>query len=886
LARIPVDKKFFDLRGGLNTEASPLSFPDNTTSDESNLEILIDGTRRRRKGINPERDETSTQIPAATVDYDAGDSFNSFTWYNVGTISDLVYIVVQIGSELHFYRDSGTTISNQKHPFTVDLGNYVTEPEDPTNVFTTPVTFAYGDGRLYVAHPRMESLQVTYVSDTEAFVVQPIFVQVREFEDIEDGIPLYERPAHDTSGDTTTRPGGVLGNDDIPNSHEYNLINRGWIVDDPDTGAERVAIDNGYWPPKNYIPWYGYVAWEDPGLTVRASGDVGWNTLSHYKDWDTEKLDGEDWFNADAPKGSLVINPWNNTGVQSSTLQNEVGGCNINGTNTNPTPGYEGSAIIDGFAATDPTTEVRVLFTIIGDHSSKLIGERINAKSLGIAGYEGSAFISYRRTCYFNYVTLTLETVPTYDVGTNTSQFYADVPFTYKGKNISSSINAYSGTLVGDNKSYASSGLLGPLFYKSYKGIFQAGSIFINENPSITTRRPACLSWYAGRLFYAGVDDSRWSDTVFFSRVVEQKDDIGYCFQRNDPTHPEQNALYPADGGTIQIPNVGNIKALHSMDASLLVFSDQGVWEISGANYFAADDIIVRQIDNSDVIVPKGITSIDEGLVYLSSRGVHLLARDQYGRIVTQNISETTIQSLWDQLSDAEKKAAFLAYNENRNQVYLCHSYNDPSGDPTIINRILILDMRIGAWYKWDIGASALASIRLVHPIKEATSTNERNKMKYFVLSSAFSVLTVADQSQESFLDFNLEEAMPYLETGYDNLGDFSTQRTAPTIHVYSFNTVTGYGVDGPINDSSILLQSKWSFSNKEDSNKWSAKKQVHRRREVELPASATDTPPFELVHTKNRQRGRGDALQLRFEGESGKDFHLAGWAIEYMGAK
>ena len=47
-------KSFFRLNGGLNTESNEINFPDGFTTDEANYELLIDGSRRRRKGLRVE----------------------------------------------------------------------------------------------------------------------------------------------------------------------------------------------------------------------------------------------------------------------------------------------------------------------------------------------------------------------------------------------------------------------------------------------------------------------------------------------------------------------------------------------------------------------------------------------------------------------------------------------------------------------------------------------------------------------------------------------------------------------------------------------------------------------------------------------------------------
>lgn len=75
-------------------------------------------------------------------------------------------------------------------------------------------------------------------------------------------------------------------------------------------------------------------------------------------------------------------------------------------------------------------------------------------------------------------------------------------------------------------------------------------------------------------------------------------------------------------------------------------------------------------------------------------------------------------------------------------------------------------------------------------------------------------------------------------------------------------------------NDVSLLCQTHWDWSiaattaNTSDSHKFGRQFQAFKKRRG-----------YSVSITKNKIRGRGRALQLRFESEAGKDFNLLGWA-------
>lgn len=76
--------------------------------------------------------------------------------------------------------------------------------------------------------------------------------------------------------------------------------------------------------------------------------------------------------------------------------------------------------------------------------------------------------------------------------------------------------------------------------------------------------------------------------------------------------------------------------------------------------------------------------------------------------------------------------------------------------------------------------------------------------------------------------------------------------------------------------DSSLLMQARWDWANAALSNKFSQQVQVYRN----VRPSAASIGGFPIVVTKNKVRGKGRALQIRFVSETGKDAELVGWGV------
>ncbi len=82
-------------------------------------------------------------------------------------------------------------------------------------------------------------------------------------------------------------------------------------------------------------------------------------------------------------------------------------------------------------------------------------------------------------------------------------------------------------------------------------------------------------------------------------------------------------------------------------------------------------------------------------------------------------------------------------------------------------------------------------------------------------------------------------------------------------------------------------MQSRWDFADTAAHGKWSQYHQVYRHILNVPPVTSVQTPydtGSELVITKNKVRGRGRALKLRFKAEPGKDMQIIGWEVNNTG--
>jgi hypothetical protein len=156
-----------------------------------------------------------------------------------------------------------------------------------------------------------------------------------------------------------------------------------------------------------------------------------------------------------------------------------------------------------------------------------------------------------------------------------------------------------------------------------------------------------------------------------------------------------------------------------------------------------------------------------------------------------------------------------------------------------------------------------------------------------FIYKASASTVNVADFDQTTFDDWDgTNGPLPYMYTAWDNIGDFQRRRQAPVVTCFSKRTETGYTASGngwvPVSDSSTLMSAYWDWTNDAISNKIGATQEIYRKVRDFAPANATDVDGYPVVVTRNKIRGRGRVLQLKFEGATDKDSHILGYQVNY----
>jgi hypothetical protein len=450
------------------------------------------------------------------------------------------------------------------------------------------------------------------------------------------------------------------------------------------------------------------------------------------------------------------------------------------------------------------------------------------------------------------------------------------------------------------------------------------------ENGNFST-----VASYASRIFYSGVQSHvtggdakspNYSGYIFFSQVVTENEKLGKCHQEADPTDENINDLIATDGGTIQIPEATRIIKIAATQSSLLVFAENGVWEIFGdTGGFIATSFQVAKVSSNGVLNPKSIVEANGSFIYWSKAGIFALtSQGAPGTFTAQNLSLVTIQKLFLNIPDLAKNNCKGFFDEKENRVRWLYNDTDSYSETSYINkynRELILDLTLQAFYTHtieslavnspyvcdyiDIPGYSVASVDTdiaVGSEDVIVTSGDQVVVEQALLSnrsSQFSFLTIVGTSftiskynDSTFVDWETAgggTGVPfssYLVTGYELFGDILRTKQVPYLFCYFDRTEDGFELDGSNlelkNKSSCLVQAQWNWTNSANSGKWGNQFQAYKLLRNYIPSGVSDSFDYgeSVIVTRNKLRGSGKCLSLKLESEDGKDMRILGWGV------
>ena len=406
--------------------------------------------------------------------------------------------------------------------------------------------------------------------------------------------------------------------------------------------------------------------------------------------------------------------------------------------------------------------------------------------------------------------------------------------------------------------------------------------------------RPSTCSFFAGRIFFSGVNANGYTGEIYYSQIIERDTQIGACHQLTDPTSEHNSDLLPSDGGVIRILDAGQIYRLFSTQKALLVFASNGVWSISGSelNSFSAEDYTIKRVSSIGVDNPLCIVDVLGAPVFWTTEGIWSVQYDN-GEFAVQSISDQKVKTYLKNIPRGSIKWVKGAYDPKQNVLQFLYRSTEPDNvnQRYEYDRILCLNSRIGAFYFYSVTSATKYINGIVAcegPVENSYDTvidgsgnfvidgsgnpvvvytgGQDLAFRYFItknISGDSYSSTWALEYDEAYLDWQIDNEdvnySSYIFTGFKPVGEGNKE--------FQDNYVTVYMKDNT--NSSAFLQGCWDFANSTSSNKWTIAQQVYN--------SASTFRDYHI--RKIKIRGWGKSLHFKIYSEAGKPFNITGWA-------
>lgn len=778
----------FTFVAGLITEASPLTFPQNSSRDEENFVLLRDGRRRRRKGIEHEDSPGFPFIPASGYQLAGGNIASAERdWLNADGQSTADFTVVQTGRYLTFWRKQTPFLGNNL-PNIVDLLSFAAPNASEQEIEEGHVEMAAGNGRLYVTGAFVRPFYIEFIPGDPAIptfdtiTTTALDLRERDFTDIDEGVSNTQRP-------TVLSP-----------AHEYNLKNSGWT----DGLINQVFTDRGNYPALNETPYEGYLV--DP-----ATGkDI----------FDTDHLTAQLFGDSRSPRGHFIRDPFCTT--QASTTGD--------------------------FGAENPITSV----SYVSGTTWRIVTQ--NPHGLTVS----DTFSTDGNVIFCQQSSGPIEPIDrSFDDHTNTVTNVLSA--------LSFEFTTGFGVPAGFNCTVFRNGTIVP-----------PGTIVTNPDGYKSNVRPRAVAFYTGRVWYAGTPNPNLSTKVFFSQIVEQPEDAEKCYQQADPTSEHISDLVATDGGVINIPDIGEVYRMEPIWDSLLLFTDNGIWQIRGGNnvFFSPNNYLVRKVSNLEVRSPESVVVAEGSPIVWADEGIYLLQQGERGAIGTLSLTEQSIQSLYQDIPDACKHRASGEYDDITKRVVW--TYSSDASNPGLHDLQLWFDARLKAWYKFRLPrAGDNVTDNIIGVARTEEHDQQENPLRFLTITTnAQDRITWSDFTEEDFIDWPLGEdpldAAAFLETGFDVQSDPTIDKAQNLVFTYMERT----DADNP---SSCRFSTLWDWAYDGEFGNQTRRVEIYKEG---MQRNAGNR----VVVARNKVRGKGRAYHMRFETRPERDCVLIGWGVQVSG--
>jgi len=893
---------------GLITDGNALMNTEQSNLKESNYEIMLDGTRRRRRPIVQETKGDTTFLGSSV-----GSHRSSYLWESPSFREDYSILCEEINGEIRFYpidhnnpeylRTTELDQDRLRLELWGDRSPSANTRADQDGI-GSPCTYAEGNGSLYVFNPRSGTIKVSLTEDDRLLMV-PIGTWVRDYTGAIETIDVDHRPERG-AGVTEYSPGvpfldpneDVLITSDLNRSRAYNLSNTGWDAKGISDFMTQSDVDYVVRDPS--LVYQGTTTTTqvvDVGLIgtfVVVSNTPLWPALTD-KYLLGRQVDERGVSNFSYPqlvqaKEGTNVPP---TGARINTSEFTAGGTLV----SVPSDRSDETTIL----TTSPTLyEMQTIFSSRQAHKENLFAGEL--------------------TCLFlhSFVYTVEQGGRTYQGGYSGMKFGGLIVGT-DGKNVG--WQHENPALAG----YTNFAIESVIAYPAPEYLPHVGYSDVADFSFITSdRRPKAGQVYAGRLWQTSDSHNRF----YYSQVLdthtehEERRRINkesMCYMYADPTDGDDNAVVATDGGYVNTADTGKHLGAVVLGDSLLLLTDKGIWAVrpGSKGTFSASDFQFTKVASAEVLGVQAYADLgdmvhvatDEGIIALS------LESTSFGNtnIKSERLLDRKLIKGYEEIL-SEWPNVIGEYEAETRTVRWLFTPSTDTEQQEGLQPVLSLSLFHNAWYKYMLAEDSRVLDMVSIPYSADTETY--NKFRYLIgrdnganvfltgwgVEVAFGEEGIGDWVQdgivtgEKFADYRqpdgpevFRDPVPaYMETNHILTGKGINWQQIKYIVVHNRNVTETWRLQGdgtmrPSMEGGTLLSVRWDWMDQYSTGKWSDPYQTYKYRRSYILSGVTEPNTLGepvLVH-KMKLRGRGREFRLFFQSDEHKDSHIEGWAYQ-----
>ena len=434
----------------------------------------------------------------------------------------------------------------------------------------------------------------------------------------------------------------------------------------------------------------------------------------------------------------------------------------------------------------------------------------------------------------------------------------------------------------------------------------------------------------SGKMWLAGVNDEL--NKIYFSQTIIADEHHTRMYQYADPYNLHDSETVDTDGGVLLISDAEEIIKIESFSGGILVFATNGVWYVGGGGGvdFKATDFSVTKVSDEGAAGESTVASVGDKVIYFGLNGVYVIEEsDISGRPAPKSLSSTKIDSFYNSIPLYNKSVGKAVVNLSEKKVYFFTNFTSNTWNiernqysrNTHCRDILIYDIKLQAWSKYSLSededgskvsvgdafviqGSSLSFSTLIDNSGNLVEDESANLVEAFgitgagsstlkttlllmkisgdTLSFAFGRLE-GEESQDFSLNVDDAESYDsYIETAQQIYQDIMHQKQVPYLTTIFKRLESGIldenGAD--TNAGSCFYTAIWNWATDTKSFKYGTARQAYLPNRWNISYEDGSDPGVEVVKNKHRVRGRGNSIQLRFENDGDKPFHLYGWQM------